>query len=431
MTALPAHIIKQAPVFAALSDDEAGRLALVMEVVEASAGEVLFLEGTAGDRFFVVLEGRVEIVKALGTDEERVLSVRSPGDHFGEMSLLDPSGRRTAAARIPGPARLLSLSRVEFLDLLQSHPSLAYELVRVFALQLRDSNNTTIADLRRKNQDLSLAYAELKAAHVQIVEKEKLEQELCTAQRIQLSILPTSLPVLPGYDFGAVMMPARTVGGDLYDFIPLGKGRLGIAVGDVSDKGVPAAIFMALTRSLIRAEATRRTGRAPVTPRRVLERVNSLLLDMNDEGMFVTVLYGILDARAGTFAYARAGHELPLLVTGATGAGAGPVSPPCEASLFARSAGGPLGVFPGVAIDEKVIPLSPKGTLLLLYTDGATDITDANGEAYGMDRLQEAACAAAAGTAQGFCDEIWARLAAHRGDSMQADDVALVALRVD
>ena len=301
MAEVALQVIRQAPVFASLSDEEAGRLGRAMEEVQVEPGRVLFLEGEAGDRFFVVAGGEVEIVKALGTGEERVLSIRGLGDYFGEMSLLDPQGRRTATARTRTATRLLSLNRQDFLQLLASQPGLAYEMVRVLTLQLRDSNNAVIADLRHKNLDLSVAYAELKAAQAQIVEKEKLEQELRTARDIQRSILPSSLPRLPGYDFGAVMAPARTVGGDLYDFIPLGKGRLGIAVGDVSDKGVPAAIFMALTRSLFRAEATRSPARPP-SPRQALERVNHVLLDMNEAGMFVTLLYGILDAHAGTFA---------------------------------------------------------------------------------------------------------------------------------
>lgn len=436
MTPLPPQVVKQAPVFASLSDAEAGRMAESLKEARIDAGGVVFLEDEAGDRFFVVLEGQVAIVKALGSEEERILAVCGPGDHFGEMSLLDPAGRRSATAHALTPVRLLSLSRRDFLQLLHNNPGLAYEIVRVLTLQLRGTNDATIADLRRKNRDLSVAYAELKAAQAQIIEKEKLEQELRTAQRIQMSILPTGLPTLAGYDFGAVMMPARTVGGDLYDFIPLGKRRLGIAVGDVSGKGVPAAIFMALTRSLLRAEATRNTSRrsdrTPVPPRRALERVNELLLDMNEEGMFVTLLYGILDADTRTFAYARAGHELPLLAAGRgtraqTGRATG--GPGCDVSLAEQGIGAPLGLFPSVAIDEQVIQLSPCDTLLL-YTDGATDIMDAASVDYGMERLQDAACAASrAASAQAFCDEIWRSLAEYRGDAVQADDVALVALR--
>jgi sigma-B regulation protein RsbU (phosphoserine phosphatase) len=409
----PAQIIKQAPIFSALSDEETRRLSELANEVLASPGQVFCLEDEPGDRFYIVLDGEVEIVKALGKDDERHLATRGPGEFFGEMSLLDPDGLCTASVRARTPLRLLEMARADFNALLQGRPDLAYQILRVLSLRLRESDNATIAGLREKNRELAQAYADLKAAQAQIIEKEKLEQELRTAHRIQQSILPGKLPRLAGYDFGALMMPARSVGGDLYDFIPLGKDKLGVAIGDVSDKGVPAAIFMALTCSLLRAEATR-----AASPRKVLERVNRLLLDMNDEGMFVTLLYGVLDSQQRTFTYARAGHELPLLLNADGSAG------------FAMAGQGlPLGLFDLITLDEQIIPLS-QGDSFLLYTDGATDMTDAPGTLFGIEQLEAVASGAIRGrTAQDLCEEIWRSLAAHRGTSMQADDVALVAIR--
>ena len=406
-------LIKKIPLFAALRGTETEFLAEILREVEVPAGTLFFREGEPGSSFAIIVDGEVEILKALGTPDERLLAVRGPGDFFGEMSLLDPDGLRTASVRTHAPVRLLEMARPDFDALLQQRPALAYEIMRVLSLRLRESDNATIADLHEKNRELTQAYAALQAAQAQIIEKEKLEQELRTAHRIQQSILPSELPRLPGYDFGALIMPARSVGGDLYDFIPLGGGRLGIAVGDVSDKGVPAAIFMALTRSLLRAEATR-----VASPRRALERVNQLLLDMNDEGMFVTLLYGILDAKHGTFDYARAGHELPLLF-----------DPDGSVRPAKRGQGSPLGLFDNIALDEQVLSVSP-GSTFLLYTDGATDITGPEGELFGLDRLQTLAQAALGGrTAQIFCDEIWHGLTTYQGASSQDDDVALVAIR--
>lgn len=406
-------LIKQVPLFAALRGTETAFLAEILREVEVPAGTLFFREGEPGSSLAIIVDGEVEILKALGTPDERLLAVRGPGDFFGEMSLLDPDGLRTASVRTHAPVRLLEMARPDFDALLQQRPALAYEIMRVLSLRLRESDNATIADLHEKNRELTQAYAALQAAQAQIIEKEKLEQELRTAHRIQQSILPSELPRLPGYDFGALMMPARSVGGDLYDFIPLGRGRMGIAVGDVSDKGVPAAIFMALTRSLLRAEATR-----VASPRRALERVNQLLLDMNDEGMFVTLLYGILDAQQGTFAYARAGHELPLLF-----------DPDGSARVVESGQGAPLGLFDNVALDEQVVSVSP-GSTFLLYTDGATDITGPEGVLFGLDRLQALAQGALGGrTAQALCDEIWHGLTAYQGASSQDDDVALVAIR--
>ena len=241
--------IRKAPIFAEIGVSAASDLAEILEDNILPAGCTLFSEGQAGDRFYVIVEGQVAIGKALDSGQELLLAMRGPGEFFGEMSLLDPDGLRTATVRTRTPVRLLSLSRADFDRLLQERPTLALEMMRVLSLRLRDSQNATINDLRAKNQALSQAYSDLKDAQAQLIEKERLEQELRTAQRIQQSILPTKLPRLPGYDFGARFIPARAVGGDLYDFIALGKGKLGIAVGDVSDKGVPAAIFMALTRA--------------------------------------------------------------------------------------------------------------------------------------------------------------------------------------
>ena len=128
------------------------------------------------------------------------------------------------------------------------------------------------------------------------------------ARQTQLSILPIRLPRQSGYDFGSLIMPARAVGGDFYDFIPLGNNQLCIVIGDASDKGLPAALLMALTFSLLRAE----TGRTD-NPLQILRKVNRYLLNMNSSA-FVTLLYTVLDCASGTLTYSRAGHLLPIVL---------------------------------------------------------------------------------------------------------------------
>lgn len=136
----------------------------------------------------------------------------------------------------------------------------------------------------------------------------QLEQEMELARKTQLSILPETLPNPPGFEFGALMIPARAVGGDFYEFIELGESRWGLVIGDVSDKGLPAALFMTLTYSLVKAQAE--SGKSPAE---VLREVNRHLLSMNALNMFVTILYGILDCNNGIFDYARAGHLVPSI----------------------------------------------------------------------------------------------------------------------
>jgi phosphoserine phosphatase RsbU/P len=404
--------IRQIPLFSTLGGADIGFLGDILHEVHLPAGVLVFHEGDLGDCFYILLEGEVEVVKALATADERILALRYAGEFFGEMSLFEPRGVRTASIRTRTPVCLLQMARPDFDRLLHQRPDVGYEMIRVLSLRLNHSHNATIADLREKNRQLSQAYEELKDAQAQIIEKERMEKELETARWIQQSILPHALPAYPGFDLGAFLMPARAVGGDLYDFIPLPGGALGIVIGDVSDKGVPAAIFMALTYSLLRAEAPRWAS-----PAQVLRSVNGHLIGMNDAGMFVTVLYGVLYGKERRFTYARAGHDLPIQLDGAGNL------PVCE-----HGSGNMLGVFDTPALDEQTIHLEPGG-LLLLYTDGATDVTNEQGERFGRERLQELVQTNAHGSAQALCAAVWASLAAYQGSSPQFDDAALIAVR--
>jgi sigma-B regulation protein RsbU (phosphoserine phosphatase) len=167
-----------------------------------------------------------------------------------------------------------------------------------------------------------------------------------------------------------------------------------------------------LTYSLLRAEAVRWSS-----PVRVLQAVNHHLLAMNDTGMFVTVLYGILDCRQARFTYARAGHELPFHLT-----------PEGMLVVPERGVGQPLGLFDPPDLDEQSVTLEP-GATLLMYTDGATDVIDAQGGRFGPARLRELARTSLHPSAQHFCDRVWAGLAEYQGTGAQFDDVALVAIR--
>jgi sigma-B regulation protein RsbU (phosphoserine phosphatase) len=171
----------------------------------------------------------------MDTPNERLVAVRGVGQFIGEMSLLNPDGLRTASARVRREAHLLELSRDDFNALLKREPSLAYEMLSVLSRRLREAHNASISELTEKNRQLTMAYEELKAAQEQIIEKKTLERELEQAREIQISMLPTLLPKLAGFDVGARMVPARMVGGDFY-VIRLGPDNLGIVIGDVAGK---------------------------------------------------------------------------------------------------------------------------------------------------------------------------------------------------
>jgi phosphoserine phosphatase RsbU/P len=400
------------PLFSSLPAAEISHLATTLSASSLPAGKILFHEGHSDDKFYVLLEGEVEIVKSLGKSEERILGVRAAGNLLGEMSLFSRDGCHTASVRSLTPLQLLKVTHAELDALLHRQPQLAYEIIRLLSHRLEESENLTILDLKEKNQRLMEAYEELKAAQEQIIEKEKLEKELEISKQIQQSILPETLPNPVGYDFGALMIPARAVGGDFYTFFKLPKNQLGIVVGDVSDKGVPAALFMALTYSLIRAEAVR-TG----SPVQAVQVVNQHLLQMNSSSMFVTLVYGILDCVSGEFRFARAGHPSPYLLDG-------------EGQLIQVPSGfsQAVGLFDDPSFDEQCIQLPPGGTILL-YSDGVTETMDHQGVEFGLDHLYQSMAGNRTQTAQEICGQLWKDVQSHGGDLPQQDDFTTVIVK--
>ncbi len=401
----------QSPLFASLPHHEIRSFARSLRQLNVAPGTLLIHEGDPGDRFFFILAGELEIVKALGTPDERLIRVDGPGTFVGEMGLLNRNALRSASARARSDVSVLEVTYEKFEALLRHHPTVAFDLARTLSARLREADNATIRDLHAKNEQLTAAYRELQAAQTQIIEKQALERELELARRIQASMLPHSLPEPPGFNFSACMVPATAVGGDFYDVFALDHERIGIAIGDVSGKSVSAALFMAMTRSLLRGAATRTAA-----PSEVLLNVNRQLLEMNGEGMFVTVLYGVLNCMAATFDYARAGQDLPLLVY-----------PNGTSSLLPLSCGHPLGILADPALDEQTIVL-PAG-LLLLYTDGVTEASNSDGALFGLERLQAVVRASRLGTARDLCDCIMQSLVEYRGDAAQTDDITLVVVQ--
>jgi len=201
--------------------------------------------------------------------------------------------------------------------------------------------------------------------------RERLEQELRVAQLIQQQFLPKELPELEGWQVSAFYRPARAVGGDFYDFIDLPDGKVGIVAGDVTDKGVPAALVMASTRSILRSEAARHSS-----PGTVLQRANELLYPDIPAHMFVTCLYAVLDPKNGKLVFANAGHNLPYVRSEQEGV----------KELSAR--GMPLGLMPGMDYEEKEATLAP-GEVMLLHSDGVAEAHDPSGEMFGFPRMHD------------------------------------------
>jgi serine phosphatase RsbU (regulator of sigma subunit) len=239
-----------------------------------------------------------------------------------------------------------------------------------------------------------------------------LEGEMEIARQTQQSILPMRPPNHKGYDFGSLIISARAVSGDFYDFIPFGRHKMGIVVGDVSDKGLHAALFMALTFSLLRAEAGH--GDDPI---RTLLNVNRYLLKMNASSMFVTLLFAVLDFRTGNMKYARAGHLPPIVMDGN---GRWLELPVDE--------GQPLGLFPDVMIDQQECNL-PTGGLALLFSDGLTEPANTLGEELGLERVRQLLMAHSGEDAQSICEELWLAVQNYSQPIPQQDDFTTVLIK--
>ena len=203
----------------------------------------------------------------------------------------------------------------------------------------------------------------------EIQARERLEQEMRVATLIQQQFLPHELPKLPDWQVAAYYGPARAVGGDFYDFIELPDGRIGIVVGDVTDKGVPAALVMARTQSVLRGEAPRLGS-----PGEVLRRANEILLPEMPARMFVTCLYLVLEPATGHVVYANAGHLPPYIRT-------------VDGVVELRATGMPLGLLPGMAYEEKEATIDPRQSVLL-YSDGLIEAHAPDGEMFGFPRLR-------------------------------------------
>ena len=293
------------------------------------------------------------------------------------------------------------------------------ELIGLLNLGPRLSQQEYSADDRKLLSDLATQTAPavrvaqlVRQQQQEAKERERIEQELKAARLIQQTLLPKALPEIPGYEVAAYYQPAREVGGDFYDFLTLEDGRLGLVVGDVTDKGVPAALVMATTRTMLRAAAQRL-----LSPGEVLQRVNDVLVQDIPPNMFVTCLYAILDPGSGRLVYANAGHDLPYRRRAGRGEGAEEL----------RARGMPLGLMPGMGYEEKEMVLN-RGESVLFYSDGLVEAHDRRREMFGFPRLQGLVGAHRSG-GSALISFLLAELARFTGEDWeQEDDITLVTL---
>jgi serine phosphatase RsbU (regulator of sigma subunit) len=239
----------------------------------------------------------------------------------------------------------------------------------------------------------------------------RVTSDLEHAARIQRDLLPKSDPRLEGYDIAGVNVPCYEIGGDYYDFIPAGPGRLGIAIADVAGKGIAAALLMASLRAALLAEV-----RSDCTLDRLAARLSDFVHESSGPSGFVTFFYGDLDLRTGGLRYVNAGHNPPVILDRA-GAGR-----PLGSSGF------PLGMFAGAAYEERTASLAP-GELMLLFTDGLPEGRNAAGEAYSEARLVALVADSRGSTAEAICARVLGETRDFVCGTQPCDDVTLVVVK--
>ena len=239
-----------------------------------------------------------------------------------------------------------------------------------------------------------------------------LQNELDVASGIQKSILPTEFPASREYQVYASMEPARNVGGDFFDVVKLENDRIGLAIADVSDKGVPAALFMMSSRTWMKGAAI-----SSPEPRVVLEEVNALLHEDNETQMFVTVLYAVYNPETGEFTYASGGHDAPLLVR-----------PDGSTELLPLTGGIALGIIPDLEYKQNTVTLK-YGETLVLYTDGVTEAMNNEGEQFGVERLREVFRDSAPGNSDEAAEMIFNAVYEFAAGAAQSDDITCLTLR--
>lgn len=244
------------------------------------------------------------------------------------------------------------------------------------------------------------------------IEQGRLERELQMARKVQSSLLPHELPQIPGWQFAARWQPAREVGGDYYDFIPLRDQRLGVLIADVTDKGMPAALFMAATRNFVRTSAD-----GADSPADCITRVNRLLQAESNDAMYVSMFYALLDLATGELTYVNAGHNPPLYLP----AGA-------DRAVELEHTGMWLGVDENSKFEQRTITLQP-GDFLLLYTDGVTDAINAASEEFGLERAKEVVYRQRAASPEAISEALIQSLAAFTAGSAPFDDITLVLIK--
>lgn len=413
-------LLRAVPWFKHLDETLLSQMTTTLEQRRLSSGEVLFNQGETGFDCFIILDGVMEVLTFVNGIEHQ-LEVYNAGQIIGEMALIDRSPR-SATVRAVDDSHLVIITEADFKTLIGSNPELAMSMLRNGTTRVRNTNQRMIADLERKNAELLKAYQQLKAAQAELIRLNRIEEELAVARRIQESFLPRTLTQPAGWHVSAYSRGAQAVGGDFYDCIELNEGRLGLVVADACGKGVTAALFVALSRSLLRAASLAPwifQGSIALDADSILTGALWLVNDYicrehADSNMFITLFYAVLDPKSGHLAYVNAGHNPPLLVD-TTGQG---IHELAEGTL-------PIGIMASQEFEVKQTRIEP-GEQLIMFSDGITEAMNTSGEPFNDDRLHAVLREGAGLPTQDLVSMVIRQVEAYATGAPQADDMTLM-----
>jgi sigma-B regulation protein RsbU (phosphoserine phosphatase) len=350
---------------------------------EFRKGEYLFRQGDPAGKLFFIAKGLVRLPEL-----NRLIT---PGQVLGELGIFSPGKQRTASALAEQDVQVYAMGSDQVRNLFANDPALALNLIEISVKRLTEH-----------------VKAEVEA-------RERINAELRIARDIQVGMLPRTFPPFPDrkeFELGAVMEPANEVGGDFYDFFFVSQNRLCVLIGDASGKGVPAALLMALCKTLLKSEAMRGYSASEI-----LARVNNLMCPENHECMFVTVFCLLLNTSTGEIECAAAGHNPPLLCSldGAT-------------QLVCPEPGPVVGFEENATYEAKALRLNP-GDLLFLYSDGVVEAQNPSQESFSLERFRSRIMALRSRELREVIEGVRRDIAFHAQGQAQSDDITLMALR--
>ncbi len=354
-----------------------------MKLESFKKGQVLFKKGDKADKMFYISKGSLRL-----TEIDKVIG---EGQIIGEMGVFSPFNQRTASAVCEEDMEAYTMGRDEVLEMFTCDPFLAISLIQL--------------SIKRFIENLK---AETAA-------RERIESELRIAAEIQMSMLPQKFPPFPDrkeFDIYAIMDPAKEVGGDFYDFFFVDKSKLCFVIGDVSGKGVPAALFMAICKTVLKTEAMR-----GLSPKDIIYHVNNILCPDNQLCMFVTIFCVILDLETGEMEFTNGGHNPPLLCSGNT----------CYEFVDVPK-GFVIGAMENVKCENRKIQLKP-GDVIFMYTDGVTEAMNPRKQLFSEPRLKESVTRLKNMEIKDLIHAMREEIRVHAQGEPQSDDITMMAVK--